>query len=298
MRERVGLLDIASFSRYEVTGPEAGLWLDSMTVARLPNPGRARLAPMLSEAGKLKGDLTVINWGDGTFWIEGSYYLRAWHMRWFADHAREGVDSQRHFRRRDRLFDRGPQGAGALGAGHASGRLQRRHALHGRLVVDVGLVRARVARISVVGELGYEINCRALDTGPCGEPSSPPEATSASRNMATTPSTRFGLRELWRLVGGIHPSLYAAHDRHGPLDRLGQGRFRRQRSGARGSRRAAAVPPLVTLEIDALDADASGYEPVWREGARSDSSPRAATAIRSARASRWRSSRRMRRGRN
>jgi dimethylglycine dehydrogenase len=25
---------------------------------------------------------------------------------------------------------------------------------------------------------------------------------------------------------------------------------------------------LVTLEIDALDADATGYEPVWREGAR------------------------------
>ena len=46
---------------------------------------------MLSETGKLKGDLTIINWGDGTFWIEGSYYLRQWHMRWFADHAREGV---------------------------------------------------------------------------------------------------------------------------------------------------------------------------------------------------------------
>ena len=91
VREGVGLLDIASFSRYEVTGPEAESWLDWMTVSRLPKPGRARLAPMLSETGKLKGDLTIINWGDGTFWIEGSYYLRQWHMRWFADHAREGV---------------------------------------------------------------------------------------------------------------------------------------------------------------------------------------------------------------
>jgi dimethylglycine dehydrogenase len=70
VREGVGLLDIASFSRYEVTGPEAENWLDRMTVARLPKPGRARLAPMLSETGKLKGDLTIINWGDGTFWIE------------------------------------------------------------------------------------------------------------------------------------------------------------------------------------------------------------------------------------
>src|ERR1700723_2140296 len=91
VREGVGLLDIASFSRYEVTGPAAESWLDWMTVSRLPEPGRARLAPMLSETGKLKGDLTIINWADGTFWIEGSYYLRQWHMRWFATHAREGV---------------------------------------------------------------------------------------------------------------------------------------------------------------------------------------------------------------
>ena len=51
VREGVGLLDIASFSRYEVTGPEAENWLDWMTVSKLPKPGRARLAPMLSETG-------------------------------------------------------------------------------------------------------------------------------------------------------------------------------------------------------------------------------------------------------
>ena len=73
VRDGGGLIDIASFSRYEVTGPEAESWLEWMTVSRLPKAGRARLAPMLSDTGKLKGDLTIINWGDGTFWIEGSY---------------------------------------------------------------------------------------------------------------------------------------------------------------------------------------------------------------------------------
>ena len=86
---------------------------------------------MLSETGRLKGDLTVINWGDGTFWIEGSYYLRGWHMRWFADHAREGVDGPRHFRRRDRLLAFRPEIARAPGARDPSGRLERRPALHG-----------------------------------------------------------------------------------------------------------------------------------------------------------------------
>ena len=33
----------------------------------------------------------------------------------------------------------------------------------GATMLDVGLVRAKVARLSVTGELGYEINCRALE---------------------------------------------------------------------------------------------------------------------------------------
>jgi dimethylglycine dehydrogenase len=89
VREGVGLLDITGFSRFEVSGPNAESWLDRLMASRLPGPGRARLAPMLSPEGKLKGDLTVFNWGDGTWWIMGSYYLREWHMRWFHDHMAE-----------------------------------------------------------------------------------------------------------------------------------------------------------------------------------------------------------------
>ncbi|MCB1459089.1 MAG: FAD-dependent oxidoreductase, partial [Nitratireductor sp.] len=81
-RESVGLLDITGFSRYEVTGANAEKWLDRIMASKLPKPGRAKLAPMLSETGRLKGDLTVFNWGDGVWWIMGSYYLREWHMRW------------------------------------------------------------------------------------------------------------------------------------------------------------------------------------------------------------------------
>src|ERR1700688_2485862 len=91
VRERVGLLDISAFARYEVSGPGASEWLDWIVASKLPSPNRARLAPMLGEAGGLKGDLTVFNWGDGIYWITGSYYLRQWHMRWFEAHGREGV---------------------------------------------------------------------------------------------------------------------------------------------------------------------------------------------------------------
>ncbi|MCB1416175.1 MAG: FAD-dependent oxidoreductase, partial [Nitratireductor sp.] len=91
VREKVGLLDISGFSRYEVTGPNAEKWLNRLMASKLPKPGRARLAPMLAPSGRLQGDLTVFNWGNGTWWIMGSYYLREWHLRWFHDHVEEGV---------------------------------------------------------------------------------------------------------------------------------------------------------------------------------------------------------------
>jgi len=57
--EQVGLLDISGFSRFEVSGAGAEAWLDQIMASKLPAPGRARLAPMLSSEGKMKGDLTT-----------------------------------------------------------------------------------------------------------------------------------------------------------------------------------------------------------------------------------------------
>ena len=75
VRRDVGLLDITGFSRFEVTGPNAQAWLARVLAGRMPKPGKAALAPMLSPEGRMKGDLTVFNWGDGRWWIMGSYYL-------------------------------------------------------------------------------------------------------------------------------------------------------------------------------------------------------------------------------
>ena len=61
VREGVGLIDISGFSRYEITGPAAEAWLSQLMAGRLPEPRRARLAPMLAPSGRLKGDLTVFN---------------------------------------------------------------------------------------------------------------------------------------------------------------------------------------------------------------------------------------------
>ena len=72
VKNGVGLLDISGFSRFEVTGTNAEDWLDKVFACKLPKKGKASLAPMLSPSGKLKGDLTIFNWGDGSWWVMGS----------------------------------------------------------------------------------------------------------------------------------------------------------------------------------------------------------------------------------
>ena len=167
MRERVGLVDISGFSRYEVSGPGTREWLDRVMASRLPAPGRARLAPMLAPDGRLKGDLTVFNWGDGTWWIMGSYYLRQWHMRWFSDRIAEFGANEVTVRD---ISDAtvgfalsGPRSRDVLQKLTHQNVSNAALPFMGCATLDVGLVRAKVGRLSVAGELGYEINVSAAE---------------------------------------------------------------------------------------------------------------------------------------
>lgn len=258
------ILDITGFSRYEVTGPRAEVWLDRIFACRLPKPGRARLAPMLRQDGRLKGDLTVLNWGAGRYWIMGSYYLREWHMRWFEDNMGEGIS----------LRDISDIVTGFALAGPKSRAILQKLThqdvsalpLLGCAEMDVGLLRTHVARMSITGELGYEINCGALE-----------HAT--LRKLLLEAGAEFGVTEFGFSAGnalrleksfGIwsHEFTQGYTPAETGLDRF----IDWEKSdflGEAAARAAKATPSpgvLVTLAVDATDADCSGYEPIWSDG--------------------------------
>lgn len=269
VRENVGLLDITGFSRYEITGAGAEAWLDRMMASRLPKPGRARLAPMLSPEGKLKGDLTVFNWGDGSWWVMGSYYLRQWHMRWFNDHLEEGVQVRDISDATCGFSLSGPNSRKVLEKLTHRDVSNEAFPIFGCRTLDVGLIRAKVARMSVTGELGYEINCGALEH-------------IALREMLLEAGAEFGIREfgfyamnslrleksfgIWnaefmqdRTPGMTGMDRWIAWDKG---DFHGKDAARQEKDGNTAPLR------LVTLEVESDGADASGYEPVWKDGRR------------------------------
>lgn len=262
-REAVGVLDTTAFSRYAVTGPGARAWLDRLLAGRLPAPGRIRLTPMLAESGRLMGDLTTTCWADDEFWVMGSYYLRAWHLRWFNDH----LPADGSVRVED-LSDRiagvsisGPRSRALLAAvaGEAARELGWLHATE----LDVGLARARVGRLSVTGELGYELNVPAshlpglyrtlreagveFGAGPLGY--------DALDSLRLEKSFGIWSREFTHAYtpGMSGLSRFVDFDKPGYVGR----------DAALRERETGPTQTLVTLRVDSPDAEAGTFDPIW-----------------------------------
>ncbi|WP_415404807.1 GcvT family protein [Tateyamaria sp. SN3-11] len=264
VRENVGLLDITGFSRFEVTGENAEAWLNHIMASRLPKPGRARLAPMLGEDGRLKGDLTVFNWGDGTWWIMGSYYLRAWHMRWFDDHMIEGVT----------VRDLGDEMAGFSLSGPKSKAVIEKLTdcavgdlpFMGCGEFDIGMLRCKVGRLSVTGEMGYEIHCRMGDHITLRKTLL---AAGADEGMI-----EYGFNALLSLRIEKSFGIWSAEFTQGYTPGMtGMDRWIDWDKAFVGKDAALAerdgngpAQVQVTLDVAAEGADASGYEPIWKDG--------------------------------
>jgi dimethylglycine dehydrogenase len=159
VRTAAGAYEIAQYARYEVTGPGAEAWLDHLLASRLPGIGHIRLAPMLGEAGRLMGDLSVTRFNDDRFWLTGSYYLQDWHQRWFRAQMPEGGVALRNITDLWMGFSvSGPTSRRILE------ELVHDDVSNGAFpflsVRQMGVGsshQAVVGRISLTGELGYEI---------------------------------------------------------------------------------------------------------------------------------------------
>ena len=165
-------------------------------------------------------------------------------MRWFADHAREGVSVRDISDEMIGFSLSGPKSRDLLARVTHQDVSNAALPFMGAAMLDVGLVRAKVARLSVTGELGYEINCRALEHASLRR-----TLLEAGRDLGVK---EYGYNAVLSLrlekSFGIWSAEFtqdrnAAHDRHGSLDRLGQRRFSRSEGGARREQGTAARAP-------------------------------------------------------
>ena len=139
----------------------------------------------------------------------------------------------------------------------------------GCATLDVGLIRAKVGRLSVAGELGYEINCSAAEHITLREMLLEAGAAHGIQEYGYYALNALRLEKsfgIWskEFTQGYTPGMtgmdrWISWEKHGFI---GEEAARAEHDGG------AAPQKLVTLEVDAEDADASGFEPVWKDGRR------------------------------
>jgi len=161
VKENAGILDSSGFSRFEIKGSGAEMWLNQLLATDIPGDNKVKLAVMLGHDGRLKGDLTCFNWGNNIFWIMGSYYLREWYLRWFHDHLPGGIKSI-HADGEVSLIDISDNIGGYAISGPNSrkllGRLTNFDVSNENLKfmscneIDIGLIKTKIARLSVAGD--------------------------------------------------------------------------------------------------------------------------------------------------
>lgn len=161
VRERVGVMDFTSFSKFEVSGADAEAFLGRVFANRPPRPGRLALAHRLSPEGRIQGESTIARMGEDRFYIVSGAAWEVRDMDAFLAGRREG-EAVEIANRTDEigvLVVAGPKSRATLQA--LTNADLGNEAFPWLSVREIDLVGAtvRALRVNYVGSLGWELHC-------------------------------------------------------------------------------------------------------------------------------------------
>ena len=159
--EGVGVLDLSGFAKYEVSGPDAESYLNRLCANRMPvKQGGIALVHILSEGGKIQGEMTVTRLADDHFYCLSAAAAEQRDWDWLVQHklAGEAVDLRNVTMDRGVLVMNGPKSRDVLGAvTDADLSNEAFRWLSGQEITIAGRP-VRALRVSYAGELGWELH--------------------------------------------------------------------------------------------------------------------------------------------
>ena len=160
VRSGVGGIEVANFAKHVIKGEGARAWLETTMAGYIPKPGRIALTPMLTEKGRLYGDLTVACVADDHFMLFGSGSMQDAHSRFFAQTLPDGVTHTNETAEWHGIALSGPSSRELLSRITRDDVSADAFKFRDCRMTFVGGVPVMLNRISFSGELGYEIYCR------------------------------------------------------------------------------------------------------------------------------------------
>jgi dimethylglycine dehydrogenase len=263
-RGAVAITDIASFAKYELKGPGAANALDQLIASHLPEIGQVAVTPMLAPSGKLMGDLLTYALAPEHFMLTGSGYLQAFHMRWFEENLKANsfsISNQSDALGGIAVF--GPHARDLLRQVTETDLSNAQFPHMSVRRVELGMARAWVARVSVTGELAYEIYVPSAHLAPLYR-----ELRRIGKALGIQQAGMYALNSL-RLEKGMGIWSRELSRDYTPQE-CGLAKFiayeKKDFIGKSKALMDRDNPPqrkLVHLAVDAVDADPSGNDPIW-----------------------------------
>ncbi len=264
--ERVGVLDLSSFAKYEVTGSDAEALLSRLSANRIPRrDGGVALVHMLTSLGGIESEMTITRLAEGKYFVLSGAVAELHDLDWLTQAVREGEDVQIKNVTEDygTLVLTGPRSRDVLTKLTDADLTNASFRWLTAQEIEVAGVPTRALRVSYVGELGWELH------HPMGQMATLYEAIMQAgeefgiANFGTYAVNSLRLEKAYRAWGGeltteISP-LEAGLDRFidkSKQDFVGQANLKeRQEKGLHTK--------LVYMQVDVADADPLGNEPVY-----------------------------------
>ena len=165
LRATAGIIDISNFAKYSCKGPGASDWLNAIFANNMPKSvGRSCLTPLIGVRGGIAGDFTVTKLDEDEFWIIGSGLAERYHQRFFrAVPLPSGTTFESHTEAM----------CGFNVAGPESRKMLQRLTNTSLETADFPFMRSKrielagvdclALRVSFTGDLGWELHCATSD---------------------------------------------------------------------------------------------------------------------------------------
>jgi len=272
LREDAGIIDISNFAKYTCKGAGAEGWLNSVFANTMPRAvGRSCLTPLIGKRGGIAGDFTVTRLGPEEFWIIGSGMAERYHKRFF---RAVPLPAGTIFESRTDAM------CGFNVAGPKSREMLQRLSNTSFATADFPFMRARwielagvrclALRVSFTGDLGWELHCAEADQSALFD-----ALIAAGKDLGAGPVGSRALMSLrvekgYGSWGREYSPEYWPQEvglaRLCKLDKQFLNRDAVTETMAMPARETLVLLALDGKQTDASGADATGGEPVFKDG--------------------------------
>jgi dimethylglycine dehydrogenase len=159
--ERVAVLDLPGFTKFEVTGPGANAWINHMVAGVVPKPGRTALNYFCAPSGGIVTEMTVTALAPDRYWLISAAAGERHDEHWLEQHLpanRAEVSLANLSARYGTLIVVGPKSRELLSQLTRADLSNEAFPWLAVRTIEIGYTKALAVRVNYVGELGWELH--------------------------------------------------------------------------------------------------------------------------------------------